>query len=132
MAIVSSMPPMLSLGRSSQSGAKTMTAAWQVLFTDNTTSSAIAFLFGSAEIDLTNMQAGDVINIRVRKTLVPGGAWVLHDQMSYSGAQPATHPSAHIGGLLNVYGVEISAQQVGGVLRTINTDFYLAKRLGLS
>ena len=89
-------------------------------------------MFGSAEIDLSNMQAGDTINLRVRKTLTPTGAWVLHDQMAYAGAQPVTHPSAHIGGLLNVYGVEISMQQTAGVLRSIDTDFYLAKRWGLN
>lgn len=132
MAIVSSMPPALSLTRSSQSGAKAMAATWQVLYTENTVSSLIPYLFGSAEIDLSAMLAGDTIDIRIRKILTSGGGFILHDQLQYIGAQPLTHPSVHVGPLLNVYGVEISARQTGGVLRTVNFEAFHAKRLGLS
>lgn len=132
MAVVSSMPPMLRLRRSAQSGSKAMTAAWQVVYTENTASSALAYIFSGAEINLSPMQAGDTIEVRVRKILVPDGAWVLHDLKTYSDAQPTTHPSRHISPIPDVYGVEISMRQTAGVLRTLQTEFYDARRLGLA
>ena len=131
MAIVSGMPPMLRLKRSAQSGAKTMTAAYSVVYTENTTSSALAYIFGGAEVNLSPMLAADDIDIRIRKILVPGGAWVNHDEKNYIGVQPTAHPSRHISALPDVYGVEISMRQTAGVLLSIETEFYDAKRLGL-
>jgi len=132
MAEGSSIPPSLNLRRSAQSGSKVMTAAWQVVYTESTTSSLLAYLFGGAHVNLTPMQAGDTINVRIRKILVSGGAWVNHDQVPYTNVQPTNHPAFSIGPLFNIYGVEISMQQTAGVLRTIETEFYDAKRLGLA
>jgi hypothetical protein len=131
MAIVSGMPPILRLKRSAQSGAKAMTAAYAVVYTENTTSSALAYIFGGAEINLLPMQLGDDIDIRIRKIVVLGGAWVNHDEKNYINVQPTAHPSRHISALPDVYGIEISMRQTAGVLRTIETEFYDAKRLGL-
>lgn len=133
MAIVSGMPPILRSKRSAQSGVKAMTAAWQVIYTENTVSSALAYLFMGAEINLLPMAAGDTIDIRVRKIVVAGGAWVPHDQKNYIDAQPVTHPSRHIGPIPDVYGVEIAMRQtaVAIALLNIETEFYDAKRLGL-
>ena len=131
MATVSGMPPMLRAKRSAQSGAKAMTAAYSVVYTENTATSALAYIFGGAEINLLPMQAGDDIDIRIRKILVPGGAWVNHDEKNYIDVQPTGHPSRHISVLPDVYGVEISMRQTAGVLLSIETEFYDAKRLGL-
>ena len=84
-----------------------------------------------AEIDLSSMQGGDVISIRVRKVLAPAGAWVNHDEVQYSGAQPTGHPSVHVNPIPDVYGVEIAMRQTAGVLRTIPCEFTDAKRLGM-
>jgi hypothetical protein len=134
MAVVSSMPPILRLKRSAQSGSYVMTAAWQVVYTENTTASTLAYIFAGAEINLSPMILGDTIAIRIRKILVPSGAWVNHDQLTYEGVQPTTHPSRHIGPIPDVYGVEIAMQQsaVGLALQTIECEFYDAKRLGLT
>ena len=133
MAVVSGMPPVLSFKRSAQSGTKGMTAAWQVVYTENTSLSLSGYLFAGAEINLSGMAAGDTIDIRIRKILVPAGAWVIHDQKTYSDAQPVTHPSIHINPLPDVYGVEISMRQtaVAVALLTIETEYYDAKRLGM-
>ncbi len=133
MAVVSGMPPILRLKRSAQSGAKAMTAAWQVVYTENTAASTLAYIFAGAEINLLPMVLGDTIDIRVRKILVPQGAWVNHDQKDYNDVQPVTHPSRHIGPIPDVYGVSIEMRQpaVGVALLTIETEFYDAKRLGL-
>lgn len=131
MAFATSIPPLLALRRSAQSGVKVMTAAWAVVFTDLSTST-IAYLFGGAKINLSPMQAGDHIDIRVRKIVVSGGAWVNHDELGYDDAQPADHPSVSISSIPDVYGTEISMRQTAGVLRTIECEFYAAKILGTS
>ena len=128
MATAYICPPMLRLKRSAQSGTKGMTADWLVVYTE---SCPMAYLFGGAEIDLSQMQAGDTIDIRVRKQIISGGGLVVHDQVQYSDAQPATHPSMRIGPIPDVYGVEVSMRQTAGALRTITTEFWDAKRLGL-
>lgn len=129
MAFATSVPPLLSLRRSAQSGSKAMAAAYASVYSD-VSSSAIAYLFGGAKINLAPMQAGDHIDIRVRKRVVSGGAWVNHDELGYDDAQPANHPSVSIPAIPDVYGTEISARQVAGVLRTIEMEFYAAKILG--
>lgn len=131
MAFATSVPPLLSLRRSAQSGSKAMTAAYASVYSD-VSSSAVAYLFGGAKINLTPMQAGDHIDIRVRKRVVSGGAWVNHDEIGYDNAPPANHPSVSIPAIPDVYGTEIAMRQVSGVLRTIETEFYVAKVLGTS
>ncbi|MDD5486244.1 MAG: hypothetical protein PHW65_01630, partial [Dehalococcoidales bacterium] len=82
-------------------------------------------------IDLSGMQAGDTVNIRISKRIASGGAWLVGDTVAYNDAQPAGHSLVHIGMLAAVYGVKIEMQQTAGVLRTITCDFLHAKRLGL-
>ena len=130
MAHAVSSPPMLRLVRSAQSGAKAMTAAYTVVFTESTVS-GIAYIFAGAEYDLTDMAAGDVIDVRVRKILVLGGGWVNHDVWNYVGAQPAGHPTKHIGPIPDVFGIEIAMRQTAGTLISVDTEFFAAKRLGM-
>jgi len=128
MAHAATSPPMLRLKRSAQSGQKAMTAAYAVEYTE---SCPLAYIFAGAEIDLTNMQVGDAIDIRVRRQILAGSGWVVHDIMSYTDAQPARHVTAHIGPIPDVYGVEISMIQSVGALRTCDCSFYDCKRIGL-
>jgi hypothetical protein len=131
MAGATSVPPLLSLRRSGQSGTKAMTANWLVVYSD-LSSSNIAYLFGGAKINLSGMQLGDHIDIRVRKVVLSGGAWVNHDQLGYDNVQPANHPSVSIGSIPDVFGVEIAMRQTAGTLLTVETEFYAAKVLGTS
>ena len=133
MAVVSGMPPILRHRRSAQSGSYVMTAAWQVVYTENAATSLLAYLFMGSEINLLPMALGDTIDIRVRKILVATGTWVIHDQKPYTGVQPVTHPSKHIGPIPDIYGFEIAMRQtaVAVALLTIECEFYEAKRLGL-
>ena len=128
MAHAATSPPMLRLKRSAQSGQKAMTAAYAVEYTE---SCPLAYIFAGAEIDLTNMQAGDAIDIRVRKQIISGGGWVVHDIMSYTDAQPARHVTAHIGAIPNTFGISVDMVQSAGVLRTCDCSFYDCKRIGL-
>ena len=128
MAIPGSIAPSLSLRRSTQSGNKAMSAAYVAVYSDSSTA---PWMFVSGEIDLSTMQVGDSIDIRVRKTMASGGTAIVDDTKTYTDAQPAGHQSTHIGSIINVYGVEISMRQTAGVLRTLNCEFFDAKRLGL-
>ena len=74
MAGAISVPPILSLRRSAQSGTKAMAATWTVVYSDQS-ATTIAYLFSGARINLSTMQAGDHIDIRVRKQVLAGGAW---------------------------------------------------------
>jgi len=105
-----------------------MTAVYAEVYAE---SSSQPWIFGSAVIDLSTMAAGDIIDVRIRKMLAAGGAWVIIDEITYTGAQPVTHPAIYIQGLANFFGVDIFMRQVAGVLRTINTEFIDAKRIGL-
>lgn len=133
MATVAGMPPILRLKRSAQSGNKLMTAAWVVEYTENTSANELAYLFAGATLDLSTMAAGDTIDVRIRKVVIAGGAWVNHDQVQYTGARPAGHPTVHIAGLPDVYGVEISMRQTAVAVAFLQVAFeaYDAKRLGL-
>lgn len=128
MATAYTSPPMLRLTRSGQSGSYAMAAAWAVVYTE---SCPMAYLFSGAVIDLSTMQAGDVIDVRVRKQLVSGGGWIAHDLRNYAGAMPAGHQTVHIAPIPDIHGVEIAMRQTAGVLRTVDAEFYDAKRIGL-
>lgn len=119
------VPAILRVTRSIQSGAYAMTAAWQVVYSN---SAPFAWLFAAAEINLTPMLLGDTIDIRVRKINVSGGAQVVHHLMSYSDVQPVNHPAVHIGPLLDVFGVEVAMRQTAGVLANIDCEFFDAFR----
>jgi hypothetical protein len=106
-----------------------MTVAWQTLYEE---SCSQAYFFSSATIDLTNMIAGNTIQVRIEKVVVSGGAWVVHDLMSYNDAQPANHPICSISGIADVYGIRISARQTAGALISCDCQFFDAKRLGMT
>lgn len=127
MATAYTVPAILRASRSQQSGQYTMTAAWQVVYSN---SAPYAWMFVGAEINLTPMIAGDTIDIRVRKINVSGGAEVVHHLMTYSDVQPVNHPSVHIGPLFDVFGIEVAMRQtaVGAALLDIDCEFFDAFR----
>lgn len=108
-----------------------MTAAWQVVYTDDS-SSGIAYLCGGGKINLTPMQAGDHIDIRTTKRLVSGGDLVNHDLIGYDDARPADHVAVSLASIPDVYGVEIAMRQTAGPLVTLECEFFPAKVLGTS
>lgn len=131
MATPVTMPPLLKLKRNTTySGSHGIAAltTWETLYNETCPQ---AYLFCGAIIDLSAMQAGDSIDIRVRKQLVPGGGYINHSQVNYLNAQPASHPTIFIAPLPDLYGVEITVMQNAGTLRTLFVEVYDAKRLGL-
>jgi len=128
MATAYVVTPFLELRRSAQSNNYTMTAAWQEVYAESAES---AFIFGGSNINLTNMEAGDVVDVRVRYRLQLGGTDVNEDLMTYNGVQPASNKIAHVGVNCTVYGVDISMRQTAGTLRSLYCEFYDAKRRGI-
>lgn len=125
MAQMFSVTPILRERRSTQSGNYVMTAAWQTLYAS---ASLYTYKFSQGTIDLTNMAAGDSVNIRISKRNDQFGGLVIHDQQPYNGVQPATRKLIKIDGLLDVYGVLVEAQQTLGTLRTFYCEFMEAFR----
>lgn len=102
-----------------------MTAAWQTVYSQN---QAYAWLFGSGRIDLTNMVAGDHIDIRVSSRQVAAGAFIIEDLMDYDGAQPANKQKITIGTFVDTFGILIEMRQTAGPLKTIYCEFFDATR----
>lgn len=113
----------LTILRSAQSGDKVMTAAYVVEYTNNGTS---AWVYCGGEIDLTPMQAGDTINIRIRVKGSAAGTFVVLTNTVYNNAAPVDHPLVRLPVLANQYGVEIAMIQSAGPFRTIPCEFFEA------
>lgn len=125
MAVMFNMPAILRERRSTQSGNYIMTAAWQVIYTS---SSSYVYKFCQGTIDLTNMIAGDSINIRLSKMLLPLGNFIVFDQVNYAGVQPVGAKAVIIDQVYDVYGFRIEAQQNLGVFETLYCEFLEAFR----
>lgn len=117
----------LQLSRSNQSGSKTLTGAYVTEYEDSDTS---PWIFMGAWIDLTNMAGGDTVYIRVSSKGKSGGAYVVEDENSYTGAQAADAKAVRIAALPNVYGVKIEAYQSAGAppYLSLDMEFFVAKR----
>jgi len=118
-------PPILRMRRSPQSAVYTMTAAWQIVYTQ---AQAFAWLFGQSKINLTNMIAGDHIDIRVSSRDVAGGPYIVQDVFDYDDAQPTNKMKITIGAIIDTFGVLIEMQQTAGALITCNCEFFDARR----
>jgi len=128
MAHAVSSPPILRIKESSQSGTKAMAAAYASVYTESCT---MAMYFAGAKIDLTNMAAGDTIDIQVQVMLASAGNYIAYDTMTYNDAQPVGHLIAYIAPIPELHGINIQMRQTAGVLRNIDCQFFDAKRIGL-
>lgn len=119
--------PLLILRRSDQSESKTLTGAYATVFEDSDT---IPWMFAGAWIDLTAMGAGDTVYIRVSAKGRAGGAYIVEDENSYTGVQPADAKAIRISAMPNVYGVKIEAYQSAGAppYLSLDMEFFTAKR----
>lgn len=122
--ILTKLDQLLKLRRSTQSGDKVMTADYAAVYEEKAEG---AYVFAGAKIDLTNMQAGDAIDIRVRTRLKDGGSYVALDETSYAGVQPDGKKAIRITAMLDNYGLEIAMRQTAGPLRVIPCEFFDAK-----
>ncbi len=127
MAQAYTVPPILRLKRSTQSGNFVMTAAWQTVYAND---QLYAWMFGSGRIDLTNMVAGDAIEIRVSTRNESLGAYIVEDLFDYLDAQPTGKQKIVIGPIVDTFGVLIEMRQtaVAVDLITCYSQFFDAIR----
>lgn len=122
--ILTKLDQLLKLRRSTQSGDKVMTADYAPVYEEK---AEAAYIFAGAKIDLTGMQAGDTIDVRVRTRLKDGGTYVALAEDSYSGVQPDNKKAIRITAIIDNYGVEIAMRQTAGPLRVVPCEFFDAK-----
>jgi len=122
--ILTKIDQLLKLRRSTQSGDKVMTADYAPVYEEKAEG---AYIFAGAKIDLTSMQAGDAIDVRVRTRLKDSGNYVALAEDSYTGVQPDNKKAIRITAIPDNYGVEIAMRQTAGSLRVIPCEFFDAK-----
>ena len=116
----------LRIRRNAQSAVYTMTAAWQTVYAN---ARGYAWAFVSGEIDLTNMAAGDDVEIRISARNVAAGAYIVKDYLLFEDQQPTNLQKITIGPILDTYGVLIEMRQpVAVALITCDCSFYDAVR----
>lgn len=116
----------LDLARSPDSATTTTTGAEQNIYDED--GGGRPFQFCGGFIDLTALQAGDTLRIRIYAQITAAGGYIrMSDDVvnTYSGVQdPALK---QIDGFFNVYGVRVSMQLTAGVNRNIIAEFFDAK-----
>ena len=116
----------LRLQRSGQSGWKAMTGSYLPVYEQ---SHEVAYIFAGGKIDLSPMEAADVVDVRVRTKLEGGGSYKTMWEKSYSGVQPEDRKVIRLSAMPDNYGLEVSMRQTAGTLRYILCEFFDAKRL---
>jgi hypothetical protein len=116
---------LLKLERSPQSGWKLMTGSYEPVYEE---SHSVAYIFAGGKIDLSPMEAGDVVDVRVRTKLEGGGDYKTLWKQSYSGVQPDDRKVIKLSAMPDNYGLEVSMRQTAGTLRYILCEFFDAKR----
>ena len=116
---------LLKLERSPQSGWKLMTGDYAPVYEE---SQAAAYIFCGGKIDLSSMEAGDAIDIRVRTRLEDGDTYKTSWKQSYSGVQPDDRKVIRLSAMPDNYGLEVSMRQTAGTLKYVLCEFFDAKR----
>ena len=116
---------LLKLKRSPQSGWKLMTGSYVPVYEE---SSSVAYIFAGGKVDLSPMEAGDVVDVRVRTKLEGGGDYKTMWEKSYSGVQPDDRKVIKLSAMPDNYGLEVSMRQTAGTLKYILCEFFDAKR----
>jgi len=116
---------LLKLQRSSQSGWKLMTGSYDPVYEESHT---VAYIFAGGKIDLSPMEAGDVVDVRVRTKLEGGDSYKTMWENSYSNVQPDDRKVIRLSAIPDNYGLEVSMRQTAGTLKYILCEFFDAKR----
>lgn len=115
---------LLRFERSTQSGWKLLTGDYVPVYEESNT---VAYLFCGGKIDLSPMEAGDVIDIMVRTKLESGDTYKTVWKGSYSDVQPDDRKVIRLGAMPDTYGLEISMRQTAGIYKYILCEFFDAK-----
>jgi len=116
---------LLKLERSHQSGWKLMSGSYTPVYEESHT---VAYIFAGGKIDLSPMEAGDVVDIRVRTKLESGDSYKTIWEKSYSGVQPDDRKVIKLSAMPDNYGLEVSIRQTTGTLKYILCELFDAKK----
>ena len=116
---------LLKLERSPQSGWKLMTGSYEPVYEE---SHSVAYIFAGGKIDLSPMEAADIVDVRVRTKLEGGDSYKTMWEKSYSGVQPSDRKVIKLSAMPDNYGLEVSMRQTAGTLKYILCEFFDAKR----
>jgi len=115
---------LLKLKRSPQSGWKLMTGSYIPVYEESHT---VAYVFAGGKIDLSPMEAGDAVDVRVRTKLEGGDSYKTLWEKPYSGVQPDDRKVIKLSAMPDNYGLEVSMRQTAGTLKYILCEFFDAK-----
>jgi len=116
---------LLKLQRSPQSGWKLMTGSYAPAYEE---SHSVAYIFAGGKVDLSPMETGDVVGVRVRTKLEGGDSYKTMWENSYSNVQPDDRKVIRLSAIPDNYGLEVSMRQTAGTLKYILCEFFDAKR----
>ncbi|MBN2240168.1 MAG: hypothetical protein JW712_10375 [Dehalococcoidales bacterium] len=116
---------LLKLERSSQSGWKLMAGTYQPVYEE---SQAAAYLFCGGKVDLSPMEAGDVIDIRIQTKLEATDTYKTIWHETYNGVQPEDWEVVKVPAMPDNFGLEVSMRQTTGPLKFILCEFFDAKQ----
>ena len=92
---------LLKLQRSPQSGWKLMAGSYAPVYEESHT---VAYIFAGGKIDLSPMEAGDVVDVRVRTKLEGGDSYKTMWENSYSNVQPDDRKVIRLSAIPDNYG----------------------------
>jgi len=72
-------------------------------------------------IDFSEMQAGDVVKIRLYGIIKPGGTWRMYEDAEFSG--PSAKPLVYVHRRPTRYGWKVTLQQTAGTYRSFDYQF---------
>ncbi len=116
---------LLKLERSSQSGWKLMTGIYQPVYEE---SQNTAYLFCGGKSDLSPMETGDIIDIRIRTKLEAEDTYKTIWHKTYTDVQPDDAKIIKLNAMPDNYGLEVSMRQTSGTYRFILCEFFDAKQ----
>jgi hypothetical protein len=90
--------------------------------TEHTLSNPVTNKFFTAYVDLTNMAAADVVEIRVSMIVKVAGSYIQYFLQTYSGVQ--TDPIVYIPPLPSDIGYKLTLKQTAGTGRTYDWKIF--------
>ena len=76
----------------------------------------------SGYVDLSNLVAGDIVELKMFIKLKVGGNWVTYHQESYAG--PLTPPIVFVSKRPENHGMKVTVTQTAGVPKSIDYEFF--------
>ena len=91
-------------------------------------SQAAAYLFCGGKVDLSPMEAGDIVDVRIQTKLEAADTYKTIWHETYNGVQPEDGKVVKVPAMPDNFGLEVSMRQTAGPLKFILCEFFDAKQ----